>query len=660
MAEENTGNKGFGDGGSFASKLVDGFQNMFGMQNQANSEARKAVAKLATQVQFTQNLIKNNRKQIEKVAESDSEVARFLKDFDGSNFALLEQVKTEIANGNAVDQDTSQELLKLFQSTQEGLGKLSLDGLETSFDDVLGQLRQVISDDSGLARETQREFLDDFISVVENTEGLNQDQLAALELIKEEQAKGFNFDADQTESLNDILQFFEESKIGEIKSRGTLNELSNKFSSFLVNQDEIKQALEESAFDGDSLKDILTEGLDSDVGQGIIDTLLAAIGLPGFGGAIKGAGGFVKKVKGFLGAGFSKLFGKTGIFAKIFGKGSIIGKFTGMIGKALGSFGKIFGGIGKFFGSVGKIAGPVLKATKFLKVIPVVGTVISAIMGIFDAVSGFLNADEISGKSAEMVTLGDKIQAGFSGFLSGLTFGFVSAQDIFKGIDKGIDALFGEGGVFTSFDGFLNGLLTVTPVGAVMALFDKITGGTGKLLGEDGVFAQLFEGIKNIGDSIGEFVDKILDFDIKSLIPDSVLGALGLDDDDLKAKDEGRGGLIEPEESMFDRVKGLFGDDKPQAAKKLDFRNIEVDPAELAEAKARMATQFASPAELEDRARKAMVVEGSLPESPSKQQPQVVVAPAPSGGNNDLGKSPQKRNQVDDMTLSAISVGLLD
>jgi hypothetical protein len=659
MAEDTTENKGMG--GSFASKLVDGFQNMFGMQNESNAEARKAVAKLATQVQFTQDLIKSNRKKIEKVAETDTEVAKFLKDFDNSNFALLEEVKTEIANGNAVDQDTSQELLKLFESTQEGLGKLNLDGLEASLGDALTNLKNVISEDSGLARETQREFLNDFISVVEGSEGLTEEQTSILELLKEEQAKGFNFDQEQTESLNDILQFFEESKIGEIKSRGTLTELSNKFSSFLVGQDEIKQSLEESAFDGESLKDILTEGLDSDVGQGIIDTLLAGIGLPGFGGVVSGAGGFLKKVKTFLGNGFGKLFGKTGIFSKIFGKGSLISKFTGMIGKALGSFGKIFGKIGSFFGGVGKIAGPVLKAGKFLKVIPVVGTVISAIMGIFDAVSGFLNADEISGKSEEMVTLGDKIQAGISGFLSGLTFGLVEASDIFKGIDKGIDYLFGEGGMFTSIDGFFKGLVELSPVGMIVSLFDKIMGGTGELFGEDGIFARMFEGIKSIGESIGEFVDKIFDFDFKSLLPDSVASLFGDDEDDLKKAKDGRGALLEPEESMFDRVKGFFGgDDSPEAPKKLDFRSIEVDPAELAEAQARMASQIASPAELEERARRAMVVEGSLPDTEPKQAPQVVVAPSGGDKGQGFGKSPQKRNQVDDMTLSAMNVGLLD
>ena len=627
MAEEtNNSGKGFGEEGSFASKLVDGFQKTFGLQNEVNSEARKAVSKLGTQVKFTQDLINKNRKKLEKIAETDSDVAKFLDSFDNTNFAKMEELRQEIMQGNKISEKDGKFLANTFQELQSTFGSLGVDGLEQDLGTVMKQLQETIMSDE-LDRETQREFLNDFIGVVENAQDLSEDQLATLELLKEEQKKGFNFEAEQLETLNDIFQFFEESKIGEIKQQGTLDDMSRKFSSFLVNQDEIKTALEEQQFDGEALVDILKDGLDSELGMGISDLLLGALGLPGLATALKGAGDFAKKAKNLITNGFSKIFGKSGILSRIFGKG-------GFIGKAVGKFAKIFGSVTKVFGSVSKIAGPVLKASKFLKAIPVVGTIIAAVMGIFDAVSGFFNADEISGKSAEMLTLGDKIQASISSFISGLTFGFLKAEDIFQWFDKAKESLFGEEGFFSGvgdfFTGVIDGVKNFDAMEFVDSTIESVTTGIGDFFSSFTDF---------IVEGIDEMIKKVKEISVKDFLPDSLTSFFG-GDDDAKAKEE------------FDRLQK----EEPSFLSKIfssDDDNVSPPPSTRA-------IQRTETADIGSTASTAMSREETVRARSNQQSSQAQVVPVPVGGAESGGKTPNKRNQIDDMQLSAISVGLLD
>ena len=53
---------------------------------------------------------------------------------------------------------------------------------------------------------------------------------------------------------------------------------------------------------------------------------------------------------------------------------------------------------------------------------------IAALMGIFDAATGVAQAGEVLDKDDEELTFRDKASAGFAGFLSGLTFGFVDKK----------------------------------------------------------------------------------------------------------------------------------------------------------------------------------------------------------------------------------------
>ena len=216
----------------------------------------------------------------------------------------------------------------------------------------------------------------------------------------------------------------------------------------------------------------------------------------------------MNKILGPIGKFFGKFLGKAfsifkGIFSKILGPiakwiGKLISKLFGGMGGKLGDLGgklfdkvggKIFkkgGGLfkkvgGKAFGKVGKLGGKLLSkgggkvaakaagkvAAKVagkaalragagaLKAIPGVGLLATAGMAAFDAVDGWKNAASITGKAEKDLTTGDRAKAAGASVLSGLTFGLVSSQTMYKGINA------------------------VT--GGASKLFKKVGGGIGKL-----------------------------------------------------------------------------------------------------------------------------------------------------------------------------------
>ena len=70
-----------------------------------------------------------------------------------------------------------------------------------------------------------------------------------------------------------------------------------------------------------------------------------------------------------------------------------------------------------------------------LKAIPGLGLVVTAGMAAFDAVDGWRNAADITGKKEKDLTWKDKTAAAGASVLSGLTFGLVSSQTMYKGIN---------------------------------------------------------------------------------------------------------------------------------------------------------------------------------------------------------------------------------
>lgn len=127
-----------------------------------------------------------------------------------------------------------------------------------------------------------------------------------------------------------------------------------------------------------------------------------------------------KRAKGFRGEGRSSSKVTKGFSSLTSKSGGFGGKFIGSAGKTASKSG---------FKAIGKIAGGAMKA------IPGIGTALAAGMSIYDAVDGYQNAASISGKKEKNLTTGDRIQAGASSALSGLTMGLIDSKSLYNGFE---------------------------------------------------------------------------------------------------------------------------------------------------------------------------------------------------------------------------------
>ena len=187
------------------------------------------------------------------------------------------------------------------------------------------------------------------------------------------------------------------------------------------------------------------------------------------------------------------------------GKGFFRGK--GFAGKA-GAFAKQAGGLTRF-------ARGAVRATRFL------GPLAAGAMAAFDGISAGMEEAKKEG-----ATTGSIIKMGFSGALSGLTFGLISKEGIAGALDKtseiakkiggksaelakagfektkeGLKGFFGDGE-----DSILKGVLRVLflPVTLIKNLFTKLTGI--ELPGFDEIFDAISEGVKFLIEKIKSII----------------------------------------------------------------------------------------------------------------------------------------------------------
>lgn len=606
-------NSAFGKEGSLLSKSLDKFNKLFSVGQDFNKQARQEVFKLSKQVMFTEELIRKNRSKIEKVAETDQTARAFLDRFDQTNFKNVSSLIETIDKNGDISREQGAELVKTFEQMGDSLSNLKLDNLELGMTDMVSHLMDAVNSDQ-LGRDVQRKFVNDFIAFSSNAEDLDVETKDLVAQLVAQQELGLNFDKDQVETLNGIIGQFDNDKIDKIKTKGTLDSINNTMGDFVVNQREIIDTLEETQLDGESLSEMLKKGLDSDIGGGILELAFAALGLPGFVGTFSAIGGMLTSVKNVISSGFTKLFGKGGHISKLFGKGGTLAKVTGKIGK--------------MFGSVGKLAKPLLKAGKFLKFIPVVGTIISGIVGLFDAVHGFFNAEEIAGKTTEMLTLGDKIQASIASFISGLTFGFVSAETVFKKIDEADEAIFGADGYLNNISDFFSNMYS--------KISDSdIVNASGEVV--NSIIDGMEEFWKSLSEGIEGMFSKILNFDFSSLLPDSVQKLLGMNDEPSKVSANGEDkGIFD---SVADGFKSFFSEDSGPSTASASFR---------AESKA-----------VGNNAAVSLSRESAIGNN-QQVQPVIIQGGSQQSNNTDARQVGVRKNQVDDSKLAMLNMGLMD
>jgi hypothetical protein len=191
--------------------------------------------------------------------------------------------------------------------------------------------------------------------------------------------------------------------------------------------------------------------------------------------------------------------------------------------------GKMFQGMGKVFGVIGKMAAYIPKVLgivgKGLRVIPGIGQVIAVVMGIVDAFTGWFNADDITGKSEELLTVGDKVAAMLSSVISGLTFGFLGDSK------KMYEKLFGPKGLLSAIPKLVDKLVNFIKNDAV-GLVSKFVSGMFSSIGErlsnfgSTVVGPMIEGFVSklssawdttkdiasvVGNAISDFIPKLFD-----------------------------------------------------------------------------------------------------------------------------------------------------
>ena len=133
-----------------------------------------------------------------------------------------------------------------------------------------------------------------------------------------------------------------------------------------------------------------------------------------------------------------------------------------------------------------------------LKAIPGIGAIATVGMAAFDAIDGWKNAASITGKAEKDLTTADKAKAAGASALSGLTFGLVSSQTMYKGINavtnfgnkmikgigSGVGKLFKAASGGKGVEGLIKNSIKYSPIGLAAAgakqLFGWITGDDNK------------------------------------------------------------------------------------------------------------------------------------------------------------------------------------
>lgn len=218
---------------------------------------------------------------------------------------------------------------------------------------------------------------------------------------------------------------------------------------------------------------------------------------------------------------FAKKFPKiTGFFKGI--AGAIKKVFSSTVGKWIGTGVKLMGKLGfQIFGKIFSIVGKVL------------GKLILPIMLVYDFFMGWFNADEITGKAKDALSLWDKIAAGFASILSGLTLGLVSAQDWYE-------VIFGDYGIVDIVAGFFKDLWESLPEGfkgVLTSIYSVIEGlaGVAMNLVKSAFGDNITQRIETLFDDIAKWMDENISW---AKLKPSWLPSFGSEEDEIDAKNK--------------------------------------------------------------------------------------------------------------------------
>lgn len=532
-------------------KTVKGIASKFSLLVKGDSkslkEARRQTRELSIQAKLTKKSIKENRFRFDKIAESNANVAEALSNYDKVNFDVIENVEQLIAQNKEVPAELGKVYKESMLQLNDSLKPLGMQkDMVLSLGSSMDELAKIVADKT-VDADTKKSFTSDFIKLMEKQQNLSVEQKQVLQILVDEAKKGLVFSDQQTEDLGAIFELFKANKIDELKMTGTINEISHVAGKLLMSSRNIEDKMDQGQFSIKDLLDKLEKGLNSD-SMDLGDLLFAAMGIPGLLKGVKSVAGFgsrvLKSIKDIFGAdgfisksfektskGIKTFFSKDNQILKFFSKDGAVGKafakvskfgtrvgnaaksITGgfsKIGKFLSPVVKVVKSVGGMFKSIGKVAKPIMGALKIAGIVgggaaaatiggPILAVIgaIGAIISLFEIFDGWFDAANISGKTEEAVTIGDRVQSALSAAIAGLSFGFISTEEVFKKIDEAwgtVGEIFDDTGKI--FDDFVD---------TIVEFF----------MGDDGFMG----GIKNI-------ISKVKDFKLSSVMPSWLTSAI--------------------------------------------------------------------------------------------------------------------------------------
>jgi len=394
------------------------------------------------QAKQTASILTYNQKILQELAiKGDKQAIETLK--------VLESVKEtntifdKILNREKISKEEADQLVNVLERFTEVLQNFDKN-LEVNLGQILDAYKELIKDER-VSRETREQIVEEIKQVVKESQLTDEAAEAIL--------KAGTDEFDRISLALDRLSSDATNK----KMYATLRDLNKKFDLSVLENKELKDLLESEVEKGKSFKEAFLEHPEIfSTAKDVSRSLVAYEAGRMFGpvGQLIGSM-FGDKFIEWVGKGLFRVFSRgriAGLFDKVLEKipfgGRIGGVVEGMIPAAgglaseAGIFGKILGkvkGLGGLFslgkigdllGGVTKLGGGLVKGLgSVMDFVPGLGQLLAIGTGLFGAVKGFFNANQIAGHK---VGLGGRLGAAGASALSALTLGLISPKSIYK------------------------------------------------------------------------------------------------------------------------------------------------------------------------------------------------------------------------------------
>jgi hypothetical protein len=378
-------------------------EKIFGSRKSTDNEEqiRKDLIKVGSQMANTESIIEQNTNALEEVAKNNVELANILSHISSPRqMALREKTK----KGEELFPEEAGEILTYLENITAGMNKVGV-SLSASIPHLIGNIQTLVNDNK-IDLNTKRDMVSSLVKVV-SKEKVESPALEDLKKLSEQQ---LNFNEKDNATLNDIFNTLKVDTNGK-KIYGTMEELGKKLDTLILSEDELRKFEERKddtdATNKENLKKKGLGALDEGVKAGLLDTVFAALGVPGLG-----------QVLGGLGLDPTKLLGA--------GVGGLAGGVGKLGAKAIGAL----GGLGQAGGAglaAGETAAAVTAAASIASLLLAGGAGVGlgylAVQGL-DKVTG--------GKFSQIVGTPGAWLADQVGKVTGGSFGSISNEDAFS------------------------------------------------------------------------------------------------------------------------------------------------------------------------------------------------------------------------------------